>query len=132
VVSSREHTFDVKDTPMRAAVYLRISRDDDGNELGVDRQKPPCLKLAEAKGAEVVRIFVDNDLSAYSGKHRPEYEAMLQWVRDGKLDMLIAWDADRFTRQPRENEDLIDWLIVTASNSLPPKANTIWRPPLVA
>jgi site-specific DNA recombinase len=93
---------------LRAAVYVRISRDNEGDELGVDRQKPPCLKLAEAKGAEVVRVFVDNDLSAYSGRRRPEYEEMLKWVREGKLDMLIAWDADRFTRQPRENEDLIE------------------------
>jgi site-specific DNA recombinase len=107
-VYTHEHTFVEESTPLRAAVYVRISRDNEGDELGVDRQKPPCMKLAEAKGAEVIRVFCDNDLSAYSGRPRPEYEEMLQWVREGKLDMLIAWDADRFTRQPRENEDLID------------------------
>jgi site-specific DNA recombinase len=107
-VYTHEHVFVQESTPLRAAVYVRISRDNEGDELGVDRQRPPCLRLAEARGAEVVRVFCDNDLSAYSGKRRPEYEEMLQWVRDGKLDLLIAWDADRFTRQPREAEDLID------------------------
>jgi site-specific DNA recombinase len=55
-----------------------------------------------------VRVFQDNDLSAYSGKRRPAYEEMLQWARDGRVDLLIAWDADRFTRRPVEAEHLID------------------------
>ena len=105
---SPEHTFVSKDTPLRAGIYRRISSDDERDELGVERQLPPCMKLAEAKGAEVVKVFTDNDVSASKGKRRKDYEEMLQWVRDGKLDMLIAYSADRFTRTPRENEDLID------------------------
>jgi site-specific DNA recombinase len=93
---------------MRAGIYIRISRAKDGTTLGVERQEPPCRELATRKGAEVVRVFPDNDLSAYSGKRRPQYEEMLSWVRDGRLDLLIAWDADRFTRQPIENEGLIN------------------------
>jgi site-specific DNA recombinase len=92
----------------RAAIYLRISKAKDGSTLGVERQEPPCRELAVRKKAEVVRVFCDNDLSAYSGKRRPDYEEMLSWVRDGRLDLLIAWDADRFTRQPIENERLIE------------------------
>jgi site-specific DNA recombinase len=93
---------------MRAGVYRRISSDDEHDRLGVERQLPPCMKLAEAKGAEVTRVFTDNDISASKGKRRPDYELMLQWVRDGKLDMLIAHAAARFTRNPRESLDLLD------------------------
>jgi site-specific DNA recombinase len=92
----------------RAGIYLRISKAKDGSTLGVDRQEPPCRELAIRKQAEVVKVFCDNDLSAYSGKRRPDYEEMLSWVRNGRLDLLIAWDADRFTRQPIENEGLIE------------------------
>jgi site-specific DNA recombinase len=53
-------------------------------------------------------VFCDNDISASKGKRRPEYDEMLQWVRDGKLDLLIAYSASRFTRKPQENLDLID------------------------
>lgn len=105
---SLERTFPTQDTRLRAAVYLRISSDDEHDRLGVERQKPPCMRLAEDKGAEVVRVFCDNDISASKNKHRPEYEEMLQWVRDSKLDMLIAYAAARFTRKPRESLDLLD------------------------
>ena len=93
---------------MRAGVYRRISSDDEHDRLGVERQTPPCMKLAEAKGAEVVKVFTDNDISASKGKRRREYEEMLQWVRDGQLDILIAYAAARFTRNPRESLDLLD------------------------
>jgi site-specific DNA recombinase len=105
---SPERTFPTQDTRLRAAVYRRISSDDEHDRLGVERQLPPCMKLAEAKGAEVVRVFTDNDISASKSNRRPEYEEMLQWVRDGKLDMLIAYSASRFTRKPIQNLEIID------------------------
>jgi site-specific DNA recombinase len=105
---SPEQAFEPKDTPLRAGIYRRISSDDEHDSLGVERQLPPCTKLAEEKGAEVVRVFTDNDISASKGKRRPEYLEMLQWVREGKLDILIAHAAARFTRTPRESLDLLD------------------------
>jgi DNA invertase Pin-like site-specific DNA recombinase len=66
------------------------------------------MKLAEAKGAEVVRVFEDNDLSASGKVYRPGYQQMLQMVRDGQLDLLIAHKAARFTRDGRESLDMID------------------------
>jgi site-specific DNA recombinase len=56
----------------------------------------------------VQRVFVDNDLSAYHHKRRPDFEELLAWAQDGRIRAIAAWDADRLTRQPRENEDLID------------------------
>jgi site-specific DNA recombinase len=95
-----------------AAVYCRISRvrRKDGKEetLGVERQEPPCRELAARKGWEVAEVYIDNDLSAYSGKRRPAYEEMLKAVRDGRVQAILAWDADRLTRQPVENEQIID------------------------
>jgi site-specific DNA recombinase len=96
-----------------AAVYCRISRvrRKDGKEetLGVERQEPPCRELAARKEWTVLEpVFVDNDLSAYSGKRRPAYEEMLKAVRDGRVQAILAWDADRLTRQPVENEQIID------------------------
>jgi site-specific DNA recombinase len=106
---SREHTFVAKDTPMRAGVYVRISRAKDGTTLGVDRQEPPCRDLCIRKGWTVHEpIYCDNDLSAYSGKRRPQYQRLLQDARDGVISAIVAWDADRLTRLPVENEQLIE------------------------
>jgi site-specific DNA recombinase len=91
-----------------AAIYCRISRAQDGELLGVERQEPPCRQLVERLGWTVSRVYIDNDLSAYHERRRPEYEATLADVRAGRARAVVAWAADRLTRKPRENEDLID------------------------
>ncbi|MCY7290261.1 MAG: recombinase family protein, partial [Cryobacterium sp.] len=45
--------------------------------LGVERQREDCLQLARERGWEVVAEFADNDISAYSGRSRPGYRALL-------------------------------------------------------
>ena len=62
---------------VKAAIYTRISADQTGERLGVTRQLEECLALADRMGWEVVDRFDDNDLSAFSGKTRPGFEAML-------------------------------------------------------
>lgn len=95
----------------RAGIYTRISRvrvNAHEETLGVERQEPPCRALAERLGWDVVEVYVDNDLSAYTGARRPAYQRMLDHARSGQLDAILAWDADRLTRRPIENEGLID------------------------
>jgi site-specific DNA recombinase len=94
--------------PTRAAVYCRISRDPRGDLLGVQRQEPPCRELCERLGWEVVEVYTDDDISAYNGKHRPAYERMLDDLRVGRVNAIVAWAADRLTRRPVENEAIID------------------------
>ncbi len=93
---------------MRAAIYARISQDRNGEALGVERQQRLCLELVDRLGWEVVERYVENDVSAYSGKERPQYAAMLNAARAGTVDAIVALDTDRLTRHPRELEDLID------------------------
>jgi site-specific DNA recombinase len=92
----------------KAAIYCRISRDRVGDRLGVERQEPPCQALAERLSWDVVDVYTDDDTSAYSGKRRPAYERMLHDVRAGRVNAIIVWAADRLTRRPVENEEIID------------------------
>jgi DNA invertase Pin-like site-specific DNA recombinase len=55
-----------------------------------------------------VDTFVDNDVSAYSGRRRPEYERMLEAVQARRIDAIVCWHVDRLTRRPAELEGLID------------------------
>ncbi len=88
---------------MDAAVYLRISDDRTGQQLGVTRQREDCEKLCADKGWTPVE-YKDNDMSAASGKKRPAYERMLSDIRDGRIGAVVAWDLDRLHRRPIELE----------------------------
>lgn len=94
----------------RAGIYVRISRDSEGTGLGVARQESECRTLAAARGWTIVDVYRDNDISAFSGKRRPEYERLIADIEAGLIDAVLAWHPDRLTRQPRELETLIDIL----------------------
>ncbi|MBL3670267.1 recombinase family protein [Streptomyces sp. M2CJ-2] len=95
-------------TQTRAVVYCRISQDRTGAGLGVDRQRQDCEALAERMGWEVLEVYVDNDVSAYSGKLRKDYRRMLADLDEGKATVVIAWHTDRLHRSPTELEEYIN------------------------
>ncbi len=91
-----------------AAIYARISSDREGDHLGVGRQLEDCRKAAARRGWKVVEEYVDNDVSAYKSKVRPEYRRMLSDMKDGHVDAVVVYDQDRLTRQPRDLEEFFD------------------------
>jgi site-specific DNA recombinase len=94
--------------PSRVAVYARISSDVEGSGAGVGRQVEDCRKLAASLGWRIGGEYVDNDVSAYSGKRRPEYERMLADLADGMLDGVLVYHLDRLTRRPIELETFLN------------------------
>lgn len=98
----------VKATPKSTAIYCRISQDGEGSGLGVRRQEEDCGELADRRGWPITAIYVDNDVSAYSGKVRPQYRQMLQDIRDGAVDGVIVWHLDRLHRRPKELEEFFE------------------------
>jgi site-specific DNA recombinase len=93
---------------IRAGIYARISSDREGDNLAISRQLADCEQLAERKGWQVVERYVDADISAYSGKPRPEYARMLDEIEAGVVAAILVYHADRLHRHPRELEDFID------------------------
>lgn len=91
-----------------AAIYVRISRDKDGEGLGVARQEAECRRLCERLDWTVAEVFPDPDVSAFSGKHRPAYQQMLTGIRAGRITAVAAWHTDRLYRTLRELEDFVD------------------------
>ncbi|WP_081235404.1 recombinase family protein [Mycobacterium avium] len=89
---------------VKAAVYLRMSVE---KELGIARQREDCLKLCQAKGWTPVE-FIDDGVSASTGKRRPGYEDMLAAIRDGSVQAVVVWDLDRLFRRPVELEAFMD------------------------
>src|SRR5205809_4634799 len=94
--------------PRAAAIYARISQDRAGEMRGIRRQREDCEKFAELKGWPVLDVYSDDDISAYSGKTRPEYRRMLADIASGRIDAVITWHQDRLHRHPRELEEFLD------------------------
>ncbi len=85
-----------------------MSKDRAGAGLGVDRQRQDCANLADRLGWSVIGHHSDNDLSAYSGKPRPGYRALLDDLEHGRADAVVVWHTDRLHRRPVELEHYID------------------------
>jgi DNA invertase Pin-like site-specific DNA recombinase len=94
--------------PKAAAIYARISSDPEGDRLGVTRQVEDCRAMAERRGWPIAETYVDDDVSAYSGKPRPEYRRLLDDMRAGTVDAVVVWHLDRLHRHPRELEEFFE------------------------
>ncbi|MBO0744736.1 MAG: recombinase family protein [Candidatus Dormibacteraeota bacterium] len=96
---------------MRAAMYLRISSDPGHDELGVKRQEKACREMCERLGLRLgSRPYTDDDRSAFSGKPRKQYRALMEAVEMGDVDAIVGWHPDRLHRSPAELEAFIDLL----------------------
>lgn len=94
----------------RARIYLRISNDREGREIGVGRQEETCRELASRLKAEVVDPpYVDNDAGAstLSKAPRPDYDRLLADAEEDPGSLILAYSNSRLTRRPYEWEDLI-------------------------
>jgi site-specific DNA recombinase len=91
--------------PTSAGIYARISQDSDGLKAGVKRQEADCRALAKRRGWPIGEIYIDNDLSAWTGRARPAYRRMLADIEAGLIDGVIVWDLDRLHRRPAELEE---------------------------
>jgi DNA invertase Pin-like site-specific DNA recombinase len=98
-----------------AAIYTRISKDDHDDGLGVDRQERLCRDLAQKAGLDVAMVLVDNDVSAYRIKKRPGFEQLVDMLKDGAVDAVVVYHADRLYRRTTDLERLVT--VVEASGA---------------
>ena len=93
--------------PVRALVYSRVSTDAqerDGTSL--DTQERECVEYAQAKGWTVVECIKDTA----SGSHldRPGIERVRQLLRQGVVDIVVAYAVDRLSRNQNQTGVLFD------------------------
>src|SRR5690554_3526718 len=91
----------------RVGIYARISLDRRDGE-GVARQLADCRELAAARGWDDLVEYVDNDISAFRAKRRPEYERLLEDLHARRLSAVVAYHPDRIYRKPADLEAFID------------------------
>ncbi|MEU0314981.1 recombinase family protein [Nocardioides sp. NPDC006273] len=88
---------------IEVTIYVRLSEDAQGNELGIERQEKECREYAAARGWIVREVIADNDLSATSGIIRPGFERLL----DSDPEAILCWHLDRLLRISEDLERVI-------------------------
>lgn len=84
----------------RAAVYARVSTEDqvDGTSLATQRRR--CRLHIEAEGWCVVDEFVDEGVSGAKAS-RPALDRLMHDARQGRIDVIVVLKLDRFGRSNR-------------------------------
>jgi DNA invertase Pin-like site-specific DNA recombinase len=97
--------------PVRAAAYQRISEiQRAGDEHGVTNQRTDQQRVADARGYQIVMSEADNDISAFTGKHRPGYQRVMAAAARGELDVILVFQTSRFWRNRSERAAAIEVL----------------------
>ena len=94
-----------------AGIYIRVSTEDQAREgFSLGEQEEKLKQLCEYKGYEIYKVYCDAGISAKDMEHRPKFQEMLQDMRDGKINYIVAYKLDRVTRSVRDLEELITQL----------------------
>ena len=94
-----------------AGIYIRVSTEDQAREgFSLGEQEEKLRQLCKYKDLEIFKIYKDAGKSAKNMKDRPAFQEMLEDMKAGKLNYIVAYKLDRVTRSVRDLEVLISTL----------------------
>ena len=99
----------------RAVIYVRESLDTWGDARAVERFEEQCRRLCAARELVVVGVLVDNDVRASSGNKGAGYAEVLRLLAGRETDYVVIPVVDRFFRNLRDLEDVIDICLETGA-----------------
>lgn len=95
-------------TKLRYVLYARKSTEDKGSqEHSIEDQIKDCKALAKREGLHVVKIFRE-EKSAKTPNNRPSFREMLEDIKAGVYDGIVAWHPDRLSRNSLESGIIMD------------------------
>lgn len=83
---------------IRAAVYARVSTEEQVDGTSLDEQVRLCREEAHRRGWEVVTEYIDAGISG-TDRNRPRWRAMLAAAQQRQIDAVIVLKLDRFARR---------------------------------
>ncbi len=86
---------DANSTPLRVAIYARVSTT--GNGQSPEMQTRELREYAQRRGWTIVGEFVDVGISG-SKEKRPELDRLMADAHRRRFDAVIVWKFDRFAR----------------------------------
>ncbi len=101
----------MKDEKKIAGLYIRVSTEDQAREgFSLPEQEKRLRTMCEYKGYEVFDVYEERGISAKTGNYRPEFERLLQDVRDKKVNTIVVLKLDRLTRSVADWEKILTFL----------------------
>ena len=92
-------------------IYIRVSTEDQVREgFSLGEQEEKLKQLCKYKDYKVYKIYKDAGISAKNMSGRPAFQQMLEDMRAGKINYIVAYKLDRVTRSVRDLEVLISEL----------------------
>lgn len=87
----------------KAALYVRLSKEDEDKRLNDDsqsikNQKMMLLDYCQQNNLEVYQIYSDDDYKG-SDRHRPAFNSLLQDAKKGLFEIVLCKSQSRFTRE---------------------------------
>lgn len=85
---------------MTAAIYARVSNDEEGKSDSVPVQLTECRAFATQQGLTVVAEFSDDGISGYARGNRPGFLSLMRAIAAREFDAVVFRDVDRIARGP--------------------------------
>ena len=95
---------------IKSGLYPRVSTEDQsrfGHSL--DEQELKLKQLCEYKGYEIYKVYREEGVSA-KNMERPQFQQMIQDMKDGKINKIIVYKLDRLTRSIQDLESICTML----------------------
>ena len=94
-----------------AGIYIRVSTEDQAREgFSLGEQEEKLKALCKYKDYEIFKVYKDAGISAKDMTNRPAFRQMLEDMKAGKINYIVAYKLDRVTRSVRDLEVLISEL----------------------
>ncbi len=94
-----------------AGIYIRVSTEDQAREgFSLGEQEEKLKALCKYKDYEIFKVYKDAGISAKDMTNRPAFQQMLEDMKAGKINYIVAYKLDRVTRSVRDLEVLISEL----------------------
>lgn len=91
-----------------AAIYCRVSTEDQAREgYSLGEQLEKLKDLCKFRDYNVYGVYEDAGISAKDMEHRPQFQKMLEEVKNHNVNVIVAYKLDRLTRSVRDLEVLI-------------------------
>ena len=95
---------------MKTAIYIRVSTEDQAKEgYSLEVQREYLESFAIREGNEVVKVYCDEGISAYSTR-REALQQLLKDAKDKKFELVLVYKIDRFSRKLKDLLNLVDEL----------------------
>ncbi len=101
----------MKEEKKVAGLYIRVSTEDQAREgFSLPEQEKRLRTMCEYKGYKIYDIYEERGISAKTGNYRPEFERLLQDIKDRKVNTIVVLKLDRLTRSVADWEKILTFL----------------------